>query len=91
MPGGKGGAVGLVGKFGMTTTCTSCTDCNNQACIDGTCGACTDSSQCCAPLECINGSCQVSQCPVFIATCGPGGACPDGFACDSGCCLLIIH
>lgn len=37
--------------------CGSCTDCNNQACINGVCGACTDSSQCCAPLQCINGSC----------------------------------
>jgi hypothetical protein len=37
--------------------CGSCTDCNNQACVNGVCGACTDSSQCCAPLQCINGSC----------------------------------
>ncbi|HEX4457800.1 MAG TPA: hypothetical protein VIA18_07505 [Polyangia bacterium] len=37
--------------------CSTCTDCNNQACVNGTCGACTDSSQCCAPLQCINGTC----------------------------------
>ena len=32
-------------------------DCNNQARINGTCGACTDSSQCCPPLVCVNGGC----------------------------------
>jgi hypothetical protein len=37
--------------------CNSCTDCNNQACIMNMCSACTDSSQCCAPLVCSNGSC----------------------------------
>ncbi len=41
-------------------TCGSCTDCANQACIGGQCGACTDSSQCCAPLECFSGVCRVS-------------------------------
>jgi hypothetical protein len=35
-----------------TPGCGSCKDCNNQACISGTCGACTDSSQCCPPLVC---------------------------------------
>jgi hypothetical protein len=39
--------------------CDSCRDCGNQACIDGSCGACTDSSQCCAPLVCHNGQCVV--------------------------------
>jgi hypothetical protein len=39
------------------TGCGSCKDCNNQACINGTCGACTDSSQCCPPLLCTNGTC----------------------------------
>jgi hypothetical protein len=37
--------------------CGSCRDCNNQACIGGKCGDCTDSSQCCAPLICVSGSC----------------------------------
>jgi hypothetical protein len=41
-----------------TTGCTSCKDCGNQACVNGTCGSCTDSSQCCAPLACVNGTCQ---------------------------------
>jgi len=39
------------------TGCASCLDCQGQACINGTCGACTNSSQCCAPLVCQNGSC----------------------------------
>ncbi|HEV8323974.1 MAG TPA: hypothetical protein VG389_20325 [Myxococcota bacterium] len=37
--------------------CDSCADCGNQACIAGACGACTDSSQCCAPLLCVSGVC----------------------------------
>jgi hypothetical protein len=43
-----------------TTGCGSCKDCNNQACIMGMCSMCTDSSQCCPPLTCVNGSCVVS-------------------------------
>jgi hypothetical protein len=39
--------------------CGSCKDCGNQACIDGQCGSCTSSAQCCPPLECFNGTCQV--------------------------------
>jgi hypothetical protein len=39
--------------------CGSCKDCNNQACINGACGACTDSSQCCAPLQCVQGMCVI--------------------------------
>jgi hypothetical protein len=39
-------------------TCTSCLDCRNQACVGGACGACRDSSDCCAPLVCWEGSCQ---------------------------------
>lgn len=50
-PGGGGGGGG--GGAG----CGSCRDCNNQACINGKCSSCTDSSQCCAPLVCINGTC----------------------------------
>jgi hypothetical protein len=42
---------------GTAVTCTTCKDCNNQACVNGTCGPCTDSSQCCAPLQCFNGTC----------------------------------
>ncbi|MEW5850625.1 MAG: hypothetical protein AB2A00_17700 [Myxococcota bacterium] len=38
-------------------SCQSCTDCLNQACVGGTCGACTDSSECCAPLVCEEGRC----------------------------------
>jgi hypothetical protein len=41
-----------------TVGCKSCTDCNNQACISGSCGACTDDSQCCAPLRCSSGTCE---------------------------------
>ncbi len=37
--------------------CNTCLDCDNQACLSGACGACTNSSQCCAPLECVNGVC----------------------------------
>jgi hypothetical protein len=37
--------------------CTSCRDCGNQACIAGECASCTDSSECCAPLRCVDGSC----------------------------------
>jgi hypothetical protein len=39
--------------------CNSCKDCNNQACVNGSCGACTDNSQCCAPLVCSDGTCIV--------------------------------
>jgi hypothetical protein len=38
-------------------TCSSCHDCANQACVAGTCGACADSSECCAPLVCNTGTC----------------------------------
>jgi hypothetical protein len=40
-----------------TDQCDSCHDCGNQACVNGTCGACTSSSQCCAPLVCDMGVC----------------------------------
>jgi hypothetical protein len=45
---------------GMSSGCNTCLDCNYQACINGACGACTDSSQCCAPLVCVMGNCIVS-------------------------------
>ena len=32
--------------------CGSCKDCGNQACVNGACGACTKSADCCAPLVC---------------------------------------
>jgi hypothetical protein len=44
----------------QTAACTSCHDCANQACTSGVCGACTDSSQCCAPLVCVAGTCAAS-------------------------------
>lgn len=34
--------------------CDTCRDCNNQACVAGTCGACTSDAQCCSPLHCVN-------------------------------------
>ncbi len=37
--------------------CGDCKDCNNQACINGKCDMCTNSSQCCPPLVCVNGGC----------------------------------
>jgi hypothetical protein len=40
-----------------TPGCQTCLDCNGQACINGACGSCTNSSQCCAPLVCQGGTC----------------------------------
>lgn len=37
--------------------CDSCLDCNNQACVNGACGACTTDADCCSPLLCISGMC----------------------------------
>lgn len=37
--------------------CTTCQECGNQACVSGSCGACTDSAQCCPPLVCMQGVC----------------------------------
>jgi hypothetical protein len=37
--------------------CSSCRDCGNQACIDGVCGDCRTSADCCAPLVCAGGTC----------------------------------
>lgn len=42
---------------GGVPVCGSCKDCNNQACINGTCGQCSSSAQCCPPLVCSGGSC----------------------------------
>ena len=41
----------------VPSTCGTCRDCGGQSCNSGTCGGCTDSVQCCAPLVCVNGSC----------------------------------
>jgi hypothetical protein len=40
-----------------TPTCGTCKDCGNQACINGACGQCTSSAQCCPPLTCQSGAC----------------------------------
>jgi hypothetical protein len=37
--------------------CTGCGNCGNQACVNGTCGACSSNSDCCAPLLCLAGKC----------------------------------
>jgi hypothetical protein len=37
--------------------CNTCLDCGGQACNAGQCGACTTSSDCCAPLVCLGGQC----------------------------------
>ncbi|MEZ4324161.1 MAG: hypothetical protein R3B40_03020 [Polyangiales bacterium] len=39
------------------TTCDSCNDCRGNACNGGTCGACVDDSDCCAPYTCFEGEC----------------------------------
>ncbi|HTL86224.1 MAG TPA: hypothetical protein VL856_13640, partial [Acidimicrobiia bacterium] len=45
-------------------SCEDCRDCDNQACVDNgqgvkQCGACTDDLQCCQPLRCVSGNCQL--------------------------------
>ena len=42
---------------GTPTTCRTCIDCGNQACINGVCGQCRTSADCCAPLLCAGGHC----------------------------------
>jgi hypothetical protein len=56
-PPGSGMSMTTSDMGSSSTGCGSCKDCNNQACINGTCGMCTDSSQCCAPLTCFSGVC----------------------------------
>jgi hypothetical protein len=46
--------VGCPSTGGM---CQTCLDCPAQACNGGTCGACQSDADCCAPLECVMGSC----------------------------------
>jgi hypothetical protein len=36
----------------VPTACKTCSDCGNQACNSGTCGACAQNEQCCAPFVC---------------------------------------
>jgi hypothetical protein len=55
--GSSGGGSGSDGGGGAGNQCGSCRDCGNQACVGGTCGKCTSRSECCAPLECLNGTC----------------------------------
>ena len=44
--------------------CGSCKDCGNQACINGACGACRTSADCCAPLVClVDGTCGANIIP----------------------------
>jgi hypothetical protein len=58
--GGSGGpGTGGSGGSGGGATCGSCKDCGNQACVNGACGQCSTSSDCCAPLICIGGYCGV--------------------------------
>jgi hypothetical protein len=40
-PGGSGSDGGTAPPDAGSPTCGSCRDCNNQACVNGTCGACT--------------------------------------------------
>jgi hypothetical protein len=42
---------------GTPTSCRTCVDCGNQACIDGACGQCRTSADCCPPLLCAGGHC----------------------------------
>jgi hypothetical protein len=45
---------------GPPAMCGSCKDCGNQACVNGTCGQCSSSAQCCPPLVCQAGSCRAA-------------------------------
>jgi hypothetical protein len=57
-PGGTSEGDGGLGDGGTVPNgCSSCRDCSNQACINGACGACGSSADCCAPLICMGGSC----------------------------------
>jgi len=58
-PPGDAGAGGDGGRADGGTGCNSCQDCGNQACNGGTCGACSSSADCCAPLICAGGTCVI--------------------------------
>jgi hypothetical protein len=45
------------GGTGCTAACCSCRDCLNQACVNGQCGSCTTTAECCSPLICQAGTC----------------------------------
>lgn len=45
------------GGSGKGPSCASCRDCGNQACVASRWGACTQDSDCCAPLRCAQGTC----------------------------------
>jgi len=45
----------------LPDSCDSCEDCGNQACVDGQCGACSDSAECCPPLICDDGTCRAIE------------------------------
>ena len=48
------------GGSGGGRTCMNCRDCGNQACINGVCGgSCSSNADCCAPLVCSNGHCEI--------------------------------
>jgi hypothetical protein len=62
-PGGDGGTTssGSGSSSGSSSGgggCGSCRDCNNQACINGVCGSCRTSADCCSPLVCVGGICE---------------------------------
>jgi hypothetical protein len=47
------------GSGGPPPSCGTCKDCGNQACINGSCGQCSASAQCCPPLMCVSGFCEI--------------------------------
>jgi hypothetical protein len=51
------GACGACTDAGAPVACNTCLDCGGQACTSTGCGACASSADCCAPLECANGTC----------------------------------
>jgi hypothetical protein len=62
--------------------CLTCQDCGNQACIDGACGACRTSADCCDPLVCVAGRCAIAQCGQSGTHCDASSPCCDGYVCD---------
>jgi hypothetical protein len=59
-PGGPPGSDSGVPPPDGGTTCTTCTNCGNNACVNGACGQCTSNAQCCAPLFCVLGTCEIA-------------------------------
>jgi hypothetical protein len=78
------GAVCTVDAGPGPTGCTSCRDCNNQACISGMCGACTNNSDCCAPLICDQGKCEPFVCAMVGQSCMTSSDCCTGVSCLNG-------